>query len=405
MASAKNIVTSTSREELYELVWSEPLTKVAPRFGLSDVGLGKVCKRYGIPRPPVGYWAKKQFGKQPDRTPLPPAKDDSWQGIELAIGPKEKRSAPILTACDRVSDETLKSLIAFEGQPENRVVVDDSTSKQHPLIRNAKIPKKERSWHRQGLFSPSHSLDGLHLGIEVGMESIPRALRLMNALITAFEKRGHKVIVEGTDYRKTILFLILGEKFSFQIREKTKMVRVSESARKKDMFASRVTYEPTGILELRLCRGRTRFGETLWKDGKRGRIEDQMNAVMTELVVSVERERHWRKQEEENEKQRRADEAKRWQQEQERRKEEQKIAELKQMVDNWSQAARIREFTAEVRTTIEQREGPIDDGSELALWIDWALKHANTIDPLGAQRPDESSLQDDSNWTPPIRPR
>jgi hypothetical protein len=29
----------------------------------------------------------------------------------------------------------------------------------------------------------------------------------------------------------------------------------------------------------------------------------------------------------------------------------------------------------------------------------------NTIDPLGAQRPDKSSVQEDSNWTPPNRPR
>ena len=54
--------TMLSREELYELVWSEPIQILAKRFGLSDVGLAKVCKRYQIPRPGRGYWAKQQSG-------------------------------------------------------------------------------------------------------------------------------------------------------------------------------------------------------------------------------------------------------------------------------------------------------------------------------------------------------
>jgi hypothetical protein len=35
-----------TREELYTLVWSEPIQKIAPRYGLSDRGFGKLCARY-----------------------------------------------------------------------------------------------------------------------------------------------------------------------------------------------------------------------------------------------------------------------------------------------------------------------------------------------------------------------
>jgi hypothetical protein len=80
------------------------MTKVAPRFGLSDVGLAKVCKRYDIPRPSVGYWAQKQVGKEPDRTPLPPAEEKSKNSIEFSREEKIK-PAPRLTAADRVRDE------------------------------------------------------------------------------------------------------------------------------------------------------------------------------------------------------------------------------------------------------------------------------------------------------------
>jgi hypothetical protein len=33
-----------TREQLFDLVWSAPVTKVAPKLGLSDVGLAKRCK-------------------------------------------------------------------------------------------------------------------------------------------------------------------------------------------------------------------------------------------------------------------------------------------------------------------------------------------------------------------------
>jgi hypothetical protein len=38
------------REELCEKVWTTPIRKLAPEFGLSDVGLAKICKKHEIPR-------------------------------------------------------------------------------------------------------------------------------------------------------------------------------------------------------------------------------------------------------------------------------------------------------------------------------------------------------------------
>jgi len=59
-----------TRQELYDLVWSTPLTKLSKDFGLSDVGLRKVCIKHEIPTPPLGYWAKLNFGKTVQQTPL-----------------------------------------------------------------------------------------------------------------------------------------------------------------------------------------------------------------------------------------------------------------------------------------------------------------------------------------------
>ena len=40
-----NYITLT-RQSLYELVWSKPMTTLAKEFGISDVALAKRCYRY-----------------------------------------------------------------------------------------------------------------------------------------------------------------------------------------------------------------------------------------------------------------------------------------------------------------------------------------------------------------------
>src|SRR2546422_5857191 len=58
------------REELYAQVWSEPMVRLAKRYGVSDVALAKVCRKLDIPGPPRGYWRRLETGWRP--TPPPP---------------------------------------------------------------------------------------------------------------------------------------------------------------------------------------------------------------------------------------------------------------------------------------------------------------------------------------------
>lgn len=55
------------RETLYQEVWSMPVTKVALKYGVSDVALHKQCKALNIPVPSRGYWAKLQAGQQVEK--------------------------------------------------------------------------------------------------------------------------------------------------------------------------------------------------------------------------------------------------------------------------------------------------------------------------------------------------
>ena len=62
---------SFDRQKLYDEVWTDPVTVVAERYGLSDVGLAKICRKLSIPVPTRGYWAKVKAGKKMRRIALP----------------------------------------------------------------------------------------------------------------------------------------------------------------------------------------------------------------------------------------------------------------------------------------------------------------------------------------------
>jgi hypothetical protein len=54
--------------------------KVAKKYHLSDVGLAKICKKLNIPKPGLGYWAKKAAGKRAGKRPALPALQNLRQG-------------------------------------------------------------------------------------------------------------------------------------------------------------------------------------------------------------------------------------------------------------------------------------------------------------------------------------
>jgi hypothetical protein len=69
---SRELISRYTREELYKGVWSQPIQRLAAAYGLSDVGLGKVCRKLRIPLPGRGYWNKKNAGKPVGtRPPLP----------------------------------------------------------------------------------------------------------------------------------------------------------------------------------------------------------------------------------------------------------------------------------------------------------------------------------------------
>ncbi len=84
---------TVSREELYEQVWSKPMTKVAADYGVTGTALKKTCDRHRIPTPERGYWAKLEHGKRVQKQPLPPMAERHLAVVRIA-GSSEQHLSP-----------------------------------------------------------------------------------------------------------------------------------------------------------------------------------------------------------------------------------------------------------------------------------------------------------------------
>src|SRR5690242_3820900 len=103
-----------TREELYKLVWAKPLVILAKEFGISDVGLAKICKRLDVPRPYRGYWALLAAGCKMSMPKLPPAKKDT---------PERAFITPYVKPEKTPEGDARAALVETESLPENRIVV------------------------------------------------------------------------------------------------------------------------------------------------------------------------------------------------------------------------------------------------------------------------------------------
>ncbi len=129
--------TELRREDLYEQVWSEPMVRVANRYGISDVALAKICRKMDIPVPPRGYWRRIETGRRPPRPPLRKLRPGVRRAVELTVRP-DSPDTP-------TSDPEVEAQEAFERDAENRIRVPRQLADPHPLVnRLATVLRKAR---------------------------------------------------------------------------------------------------------------------------------------------------------------------------------------------------------------------------------------------------------------------
>lgn len=96
-----------TRQELYELVWSQPLNRLAQDLGISGNALAKICDRMLVPHPSRGYWSSQGGSRRECRPTLPPAPEDCGEDIQIS-----SRRAASRRGLSRMSLEARREQIA-----------------------------------------------------------------------------------------------------------------------------------------------------------------------------------------------------------------------------------------------------------------------------------------------------
>ena len=251
------------RETLYEEVWAEPVSVVASRYGLSDVGLAKICRKLAIPLPSRGYWAKVQTGRIMARAPL-----RKLEGFQLS-----------LRGLTKLSDENIASLkLVREATNQTReivgqIVLADLPQKlSHPLVLAAKKRLNQKTgWGERGVRSAPREV----LNISVTESALDRALLLSDALLSAVERLGFEVRVNSTDGKTLMRCKESGVDVEFLLKESVKRTvheATPEEQKTRDKYSVQVRsniyakspnipyydFTPSGILTLEVGRWPTK---------------------------------------------------------------------------------------------------------------------------------------------------
>jgi hypothetical protein len=166
-----------SREELYVMVWSMPMIKVAEGFKVSGSYMARVCSALRVPRPERGHWTKLAVGKAHEKPPLPEAQPGDQLSWSRDGG---LQSPPRLRLVARLPNLRRSRL----AHPATGV---------HALIRDAK-----------GHYGAGYKVEeGQHLrpykrlmvDLTASRTGLDKARAFADDLFKALESAGHRVVI------------------------------------------------------------------------------------------------------------------------------------------------------------------------------------------------------------------
>lgn len=353
---------------------------LAAKYGLSDVGLRKICKKLNVPTPPAGYWAKLQFKKKEKKLPLPPLKYGDRETYELK--PRQEYESQALKGKEAANlDPKIAALFTDVEKASKPIIVPERLVSPHPLVKMTLDALEKEKSDKYGVLRAWRQK---YLNIRVSPSSLKRALRIMDAIIKAFEERSYKVEV-GKGEGPGIHILIHDSSLNFELTEKINSVSHVPTAaeiekQKKYSWENppRYDFKPSGLLTIKIDEYNAQGYRKSWSDGKTQRIEDLLDdfivgAIKVAIIANEEklqRERHWA---EEN--------RLRAERETQRHAAEKFIKDLEENAHAWTKSLQIRAFIESMEKEYAERALSPEDQEKLKDWLAKAKRYADWLNP------------------------
>jgi hypothetical protein len=115
------------------------MRKLALEFGISDVGLAKICRKSGIPLPGLGDWRQVETGHPPEHKPLPASEPGQHETITIAARTPESHRVLRKTNIGPVPD--------VEVNPDREIT--------HPLAIRTKRAFRATLKNERGMLVPA----------------------------------------------------------------------------------------------------------------------------------------------------------------------------------------------------------------------------------------------------------
>lgn len=369
------MATKFTRQALYDLLWSKPKTAVATELGLSDVGLGKICREANIPIPPRGYWARITAGQKPAHIPLPVRglgqTDEVMIGREAWTGREERITVlpPAPTFSESLTEVTQRAQKLL-----GKVTVAKTLANPHPLIAKLLADDEKR---RQALIDQPYAWKKPRFDEPLAR----RRLKILNALFLMVSKAGFRPSLRGEEAEES--GIIVGNiNVSFKL---TKIEQRSRAAKEKA-----APPKPRLQLEIPNWAKNSEFPAHLWCDTEEVALESHLPGIATNLLVAGEMlyrgQAIWRnnhlaeRKAEQDEKIRQAEEKAA------REAEAARLADLQQRRDALLAAADNRQKAMILRALVAEAEQQpnVVAAAGFDSWRTWVLAEATQLDPFSA---------------------
>ena len=399
-----------TRQDLYELVWSKPMSELARDVGISDVALAKRCRKLGIPVPGRGYWARVSAGQSPRRPPLKAREKRPLDHSALAFHtprepePENRRTAtPPEQSGLRERIATLPLPVATDHKPHCPAIKRTALLKNRPW-------KKELAWNRGEKSGPV-------VRVETSDLVIDRALRIADTFLMAADSLGWKFgnppesenrsrhtrpsifPFEGPIYG---ILSVQGEALSFRIDERRRQIDHVLTAEEKatlrrwpQSFTPRWDLVPCGELRLHLMHADADHTFRTWKDTPKRPLEQQLHAILRGFLDEALQIKTRREERRRSEEEHRRQEAIRYRQSQRRAANTKLVHELETQSGAWYRARILRTYLRALRRATGAHRPPTSLGGMSVDFLSWAEHYVDQLDPL-SPTPHDEDLKDES---------
>lgn len=370
-----------TRQQLYDLVWSEPMQRLAKQIGISDVALSKACRKIDVPVPERGYWNKLQAGKRVVRVALATPDLATVSQIEISGSlPESLQSRIHGDPCVEIEEDVTVLAERFAKRLGN-VVVPRNFDRAHPLI--AKLLAKDEEVRKKKL---TEQFFWGEPQFDTPFEQ--RRLRILSSLYSAFSRVGSGGWMRGPNARE----------LSVSIGNSSISFTLDRPTAKRD---TRYGYSPTtpdkgepSPMALAISAYQPPAGITFaWQDEPGRPLERHMTEVVVGMAVAAEHlhregtRRHnlWleeRRQEEVREAARLKTEAEIRERERLAGLEKARIEALLTDAQNLDRSARLRRYVE----IVVERPPAGTSADDLKIWAAYVRSQADALDPLTSGR-------------------